>query len=86
MKNIAGKFNLKNEFGFITPLDNGKRCVFEYDYYFDNNNEEEIAGVQQAATEAAMLIGELSARTGTVKWIRYLLYQGFCRKENLLYT
>jgi len=86
LKNIAGKFNLKNEFGFITPLDNGKRCVFEYDYYFDNNNEEEIAGVQQAATEAAMLIGELSARTGTVKWIRYLLYQGFCRKENLLYT
>jgi len=83
---IAGKFNLKNDYGFITPLDNGKRCVFEYDYYLDQNDPDEIARMQQAMQEAAMMIEAYSAKTGTVKWIRYLLYQGFCRKENLLYT
>jgi len=31
-KRIADCHGLKNDYGFITPLDNGKRCVFEYDY------------------------------------------------------
>jgi hypothetical protein len=83
---IAGKYQLKNDYGFITPLDDGKRCVFEYDYYLDQNDPDEIARMQQAMHEAAMMIEEYSQTTGTVKWIRYLLYQGFCRKENLLYT
>jgi len=38
LKNIAGKFNLKNEFGFITPLDNGRDVFLNMNYYFDNNN------------------------------------------------
>ena len=42
LKDIAQKHRLKNEFGFITPIDNGKRCVFEYDYFFDHNNPEEV--------------------------------------------
>ena len=85
-KRIADSHGLKNDYGFITPLDRGKRCVFEYDYYLDQNDPDEIARMQQAMGEAAGMIEGYSARTGTVKWIRYVLYQGFCRKENLLYT
>ena len=29
---------IDNDFGFITPIDNGKRCIFEYDYFFDYND------------------------------------------------
>lgn len=85
-KRIADRLGLKNEFGFITPVDSGKRCIFEYDFYQDQNDRDEIQLMQQAAMEAGVLIEELSARTGTIRWLRYILYQGFCRKENLLYA
>ena len=83
---IAEKYQIDNDFGFITPIDNGKRCIFEYDYFFDHNDRDEIERIRLAATEANILIDEYSLKTGTVKGHSYVLYQGFCRKENLLYS
>ena len=83
---IADLHGLKNAFGFITPVDGGKRCIFEYDYFCDQNDEEEIARVQQAAAEAGAVIEDYSARTGAIRWLRYLLHQGCCRMENFLYA
>jgi UDP-N-acetylenolpyruvoylglucosamine reductase len=83
---IAEKHLIDNDFGFITPIDNGKRCIFEYDYFFDYNDPEEIGRIRMAATEVNTLIDEYSVKTGTVKGHPYVLYQGFCRKENLLYS
>lgn len=85
-KSIADRYNLKNDFGFITPLDNGKRCVFEYDYYLDHTSVEERSLMQLAAVEAGMMIESYTEKTGTVKWIRYVFCQGFSRMENILYT
>lgn len=82
---IADRYSLKNSFGFITPLDHGKRCVFEYDYYLDQNDPVEIERMKQAVQEAGEMIESYSASTGTVKWIRTILNQGVCRKENFLY-
>ena len=83
---IAGRHGIKNELGFITPIDSGKRCIFEYDYYVDQCDQDEIRRVCAAAAEAGAVIERFSARTGTIRWLRYVLYQGFCRKENLLYA
>ncbi len=83
---IADKYQIDNDFGFITPIDNGKRCIFEYDYFFDHTNPEEINRIRQAATEVNILVDEYSKKTGTVKGHPYVLYQGFSRKENLLYS
>ncbi len=83
---IAVKHGIDNDFGFITPIDNGKRCIFEYDYFFDYNNPEELTRIRLAATEANELVDEYSVKTGTVRGHPYVLYQGFCRKENLLYS
>ena len=83
---IADKYHIDNDFGFITPIDNGKRCIFEYDYFFDHTNPEEINRIRQAATEVNILVDEYSKKTGTVKGHPYVLYQGFSRKENLLYS
>ena len=85
-KEIADRHGLKNDYGFITPIDNGKRCVFEYDYYLDQNDPDEMARMRQALMEAGMMIERYAAETGTVKWIRYLFCQGFCRKESFLYA
>jgi hypothetical protein len=83
---IAEKYHIDNDFGFITPIDNGKRCIFEYDFFYDYNDKEEIQRIRQVAMEANMLIDDYSVKTGTVKGHPYVLYQGFCRKENLLYS
>ena len=83
---IAAKHQLKNELGFITPIDGGKRCVWEHDYYFDHNDPAEISKVQQAAQEAGALLDEYTVKTGTIRQVRYVVNQGCCRKENLLYT
>jgi len=83
---IAENHHIDNDFGFITPIDNGKRCIFEYDFFYDYNDPDEIQRIRQVAMEANMLIDEYSVKTGTVKGHPYVLYQGFCRKENLLYS
>lgn len=85
-KRIADSHELKNDFGFITPLDDGKRCVFEYDYYIDQTDPEERKRAQQALMEAGMMIEKYSAETGTLTWIRYVFGQGFSRKESFLFS
>jgi hypothetical protein len=86
LRAVAEKHLLKNEFGFITPIDSGKRCVWEYDYYFDHNDSAEIARVQQATREAGALLDDYAKKTGTIRQVRYVVNQGCCRKENLLYS
>lgn len=83
---IAEKHQIDHDFGFITPIDDGKRCIFEYDFFYDYNDPESIQRIRQVAMEANMLIDKYSVETGTVKGHPYVLYQGFCRKENLLYS
>lgn len=86
LHDIARRNQLKGQLGFITPFDNGKRCVWEYDYYYDHNDPDDMARIQQAIYEAGSLLDEYSAKTGTVKQVRYVVNRGCCRKENLLYT
>src|SRR5665811_973765 len=62
---IAEKYQIDNDFGFITPIDNGKRCIFEYDYFYDYNDPDEIRRIRLAATEANILVDEYSVETGT---------------------
>jgi hypothetical protein len=83
---IAGKHQVDHDFGFITPIDNGKRCIFEYDFFYEYNDPDDIQRIRKVAAEANMLIDDYSVKTGTVKGHPYVLYQGFCRKENLLYS
>ncbi|MGI6084204.1 MAG: FAD-binding oxidoreductase [Acetivibrionales bacterium] len=86
LRKIGEKYNVKNDLGFITPFDNGKRCIWEYDFYFNHNDMYDIARIRKAVHEAGALLDDYSCKTGTVKQVRYVAGQGCCRKENLLYT
>ena len=86
LQDIGKKHGLKSELGFITPIDNGKRCVWEHDLYFDHHDPEDVARVQQATLEGAILLDDYSVQTGTIRQVRYVVNQGCCRKENLLYA
>jgi UDP-N-acetylenolpyruvoylglucosamine reductase len=83
---IADKHQIKNGLGFITPFDNGRRCVWEYDFYFNHNDPDDISRIQQSVQEAGALLDEYCKKTGTIRQVRYVTNQGCCRKENLLYT
>jgi len=85
-RHIAGRWDLKHDYGFITPLDFGKRAVFEYDYYLDHQDDGERMRMLQAMKETAEMIRGYSAEYDAVRWIRHTRYQGFARMENLLYT
>ncbi|ACM19327.1 iron-sulfur cluster-binding FAD-binding oxidoreductase [Geotalea daltonii FRC-32] len=86
LKEIADSHQLKNSLGFITPVDNGKRCVMEYDYYADQTSADEIHRAKEAIMAAGAMIENSALQTGTITPLRYILYQGYCRKENLLYS
>lgn len=85
-KRIADRHGLRNDLGFITPIDSGKRCILEYDYFFDQTDPEDVARARQATMDAGGMIMEYAAKTGTIRWIRHVVNQGFSRMENLLYT
>ncbi|MCP5102513.1 MAG: FAD-binding protein [bacterium] len=84
-KRIGDKFDVKNDYGFLTPLDFGKRAILEYDYYIDHTDPAEIQRVQQVMAEAMGMIEKMSKRTKGIQWINTILFQGFSRKENFLY-
>lgn len=84
-KEIGDKHGVKHDYGFITPVDCGKRAVFEYDFYLDHRDPDQIIQMRETAGSIAQMIGHQSARHPEIKWIRYTLYQGFARKEHILY-
>ena len=86
LRKIASDHRLKSEFGFITPIDSGKRCVFEYDYYFDHNDPSELARIREATRQGGALLDAYSVKYGTIRQVRYVVNQGCCRKEALLYA
>ena len=85
LKRIGEKYSIHNDYGFITPLDMGKRAVYEYDYYVDHTDDEDRMNCLNAMAEAAEMIEGIRQSNKCVKWIQYSFNQGFCRSENLLY-
>ena len=84
-KKIGDKYNLKHDYGFLTPVDLGKRAILEYDYYIDHTDPAEIQQMLRAMGEAGPMVGEMSMNTKGIQWINTILFQGFSRKENFLY-
>ncbi len=82
---IGDKYNLKHDYGFLTPVDLGKRAILEYDYYIDHTNQKEVESVRPAMGEAMAMIGELSGKYKGIEWVNTIFNQGFSRKEGFLY-
>jgi len=83
---IADKHGIDHDYGFLTPLDMGKRGILEYDYYIDHQEPLEKEKIRQALKEFEPYLDNLSAGTKGVKWLKYIFSQGCARKEAFLYT
>ena len=83
---IADDHGIDNDYGFLTPLDMGKRGILEYDYYIDHQDPVEKEKIRKAADVFEPFLDNLSVTTKGVKWLKYIFSQGCARKEAFLYT
>jgi hypothetical protein len=83
---IARKHGIHGAYGFLTPLDLGRKAVLEYDYYSDHTDPEQRERARRAIFEAGEMIERFCAGHRGVRWIRDLLNRGYCRQESLLYS
>ncbi|WP_045222738.1 FAD-binding oxidoreductase [Desulfonatronum thioautotrophicum] len=86
LREIADAQGLENDFGFLTPLDLGKRGILEYDYYIDHQNPEDAERIRRAAADFEPYLEEISVTIKGVKWLKNIFSQGCARKEAFLYT
>jgi UDP-N-acetylenolpyruvoylglucosamine reductase len=82
---IAERHGISHDYGFLTPLDLGKRGILEYDYYIDHTDPGEADKIRGAMAEIGPWLDDLSARTKGVVFLKYVFSQGCSRKENYLY-
>jgi hypothetical protein len=84
-KRIGDKYNIKHDYGFMTPVDLGKRAILEYDFYINHRDPVEIQQMQKALIEANRLVEAMRQKIKGIQWINTILNQGFSRKESFLY-
>jgi len=82
---IGEAHKLEHEYGFLTPLDLGKRAVFEYDYYFEQTSAEEKERVRQALAEIMPWLARFSTENPGIANMMNIFSQGCSRKESFLY-
>ncbi len=82
---IGDRNGVDHDFGFLTPLDFGKRSVLEYDYFVDHTDPDDRARMLNAMAEAAAALDDLCGRSGGVRWIKDVFGHGLSRKEGFLY-
>jgi hypothetical protein len=86
LEKIAEKHGIDHDFGFLTPLDFGKRGILEYDYYIDHSDTRESDKIRLAMADLEPVMDRLRADHKGVKWLKYIFSQGCARKENFLYA
>jgi hypothetical protein len=84
-RRIADAEGLDNDYGFLTPMDFGKRAILEYDYYIDQTDPAEAAKIARVMQKIGPWLDDLAAKTKGVQWLKYVFSQGCSRKESFLY-
>ncbi len=84
-RRIGDRHGIDHDYGFLTPMDFGKRAILEYDYYLDHTSEEEKGKIRAALQELDPILTEYEKREKGVRSIKYVFSQGCTRKESFLY-
>lgn len=84
-KLIGDSHGVDNEYGFLTPMDLGKRAILEYDYYIDHTSQLERKRAKAVIEEASPWLDELALNIKGVTWIKTFFSQGCARKESIFY-
>lgn len=83
---VACEIGIDHDYGFLTPLDHGKRAVLEYDYYIDHTDGAERQRVAAAMEQLVpWLDGLCNEPEANMTWIKTVFTQGSARKEGWLF-
>ena len=81
----ADLYGIEHEYGFLTPLDFGKRGILEYDYYIDHTDPQEREKVRRALSAIDPFLDGLARKMKGIMEFKYAFSQGCSRKEAFLY-
>jgi len=85
LRDIAEKASPEKRIRIYYAFDGGKRCVWDMITFSIITIRMKFRGFNRRTCEAGALLDEYSMKTGTIRQVRYVVNQGCCRKENLLY-
>jgi hypothetical protein len=82
---IAAANGLEHDFGFLTPMDLGRRAILEYDYYIDHTDPTEREKIGPALAALDPWLAGLAARVPGFVSMKDVFSRGYSRKESFLY-
>jgi hypothetical protein len=81
----ASDLSINHDFGFVTPMDMGKRAVFEYDYYLDQASPDDKQKAGAVMQRIVPWLDDLALTHKGLTWIKTFFSQGLVRKEGFFY-
>jgi hypothetical protein len=86
LESIAEDAGLDHAYGFVTPIDMGKRAVLEYDWYIDQADPADQERTAQAmGVLLPWLDGLCAGPDSNMTWLKTVFTQGSARKESWFY-
>ncbi|MBP1598571.1 MAG: iron-sulfur cluster-binding FAD-binding oxidoreductase [Acidobacteria bacterium] len=83
---VAREIGLDHDYGFLTPIDMGKRAVLEYDYYIDHTDPSEKEKAGRAMGALIPWLDDMCAGPeSNMTWLKTVFTQGSARKESWFY-
>jgi hypothetical protein len=83
---VAEEIGIDHDYGFLTPIDMGKRAVLEYDYYIDHTDAAEKGKTARAMEILTpWLDGMCAGPDADMTWLKTVFTQGSARKEGWFY-
>jgi hypothetical protein len=83
---VARETGVDNDYGFLTPIDQGKRAVLEYDYYVDHTDAAEKERLGRAMEILIPWLDSMaSGPDSNMTWLKTVFTQGSARKEAWFY-
>jgi hypothetical protein len=83
---IARQSGVDHDYGFLTPVDMGKRAVLEYDYYIDHADPLEREKAGRAMSRLIPWLDGMCMDPGNgMTWLKTVFTQGSARKEGWFY-
>jgi len=81
----AEDLGIDHDFGFVTPMDLGKRAVYEYDYYLDQTSPGDKKKAAAVMQRIVPWLDDMALNHKGVTWIKTFFSQGCARKEGFFY-
>jgi hypothetical protein len=82
---IGERHRVSHEYGFMTPLDFGKRAILEYDFYVDHTDPADKERIAAAFADIDSWLGEVCRAERAVRTFKFVLNQGMMKKDAFLY-